>query len=85
MILPGKAQNACPCIGNLGHPVKEFHHKNEGLGDQKGISEVAKRERVPFNGLRAVVLTAMIENVLLDGGTESTFHPVGRTPGSLRG
>ena len=38
------------------------------------ISEVAERERVPFKGLWAMVLAAVIEKVLFDGRTESTFR-----------
>src|SRR5512142_2055671 len=35
--------------------------------------EVAERQRMPFNRLRAVVLTAMVEDVLLNRGAQSAF------------
>jgi hypothetical protein len=49
------------------------------------ISEVSERERMPFNGLRTMVLTTMIENVLFKGHTESAFCTLRRTLTNLRG
>lgn len=54
------------------HALNIFN-KGDALLFQE-ISEVTERERVPFNCLRAVVLTAMIENVLFNGRTNSPFR-----------
>ena len=38
------------------------------------ISEAPEREGMPFKGLWAMVLAAVIEKVLFDGRTQSTFR-----------